>query len=215
MRTMPDKSDIAGPSTNLVNGGPASTPEINESPPAPAAQTTPASTDSPATSAMAVETTARPPSSPAVHTKALPNDSAGGSDPTQLLTAIYRPESKAAWREELRAANESAAKVSALCRFRYVLLKQVKARQERSEKTPEPSDEEQLASLTLNVEEEESKTDEVIERTWVSRRTLKSHLDIVRTLAFGPGPGITLASGGDDNTVKVWSVDVSSITAHK
>jgi striatin 1/3/4 len=35
-----------------------------------------------------------------------------GEEPEQqLLTAIYRPDSKAAWREELRAANEKAEKV--------------------------------------------------------------------------------------------------------
>lgn len=33
------------------------------------------------------------------------------SDERQVLTAIYKPESKAAWREELRAANEVAEKV--------------------------------------------------------------------------------------------------------
>jgi striatin 1/3/4 len=34
------------------------------------------------------------------------------SNEKQILTAIYRPDSKAAWREELRAANEQAEKVS-------------------------------------------------------------------------------------------------------
>ena len=100
----------------------------------------------PQSHSMAVEPTARPPSSPAPKTLDLPDpepngtsrqerirqkhsslrtrheegddskpelepsqdDEAGGS---QLLTAIYRPESKAAWREELRAANEKAEKV--------------------------------------------------------------------------------------------------------
>ena len=38
-----------------------------------------------------------------------PQDGEAGK--SQLLTAIYRPESKAAWREELRAANEKAEKV--------------------------------------------------------------------------------------------------------
>jgi len=101
---------------------------------------------------MAIEPTARPPSSPAPKTLDLPDSEPNGtsrpkdvksktwaqmagkgtlrkSDDTvehkpesetqqddesggsQLLTAIYRPESKAAWREELRAANEKAEKV--------------------------------------------------------------------------------------------------------
>jgi striatin 1/3/4 len=68
----------------------------------------------PSSSALAIQSTARPPSSPAVHTKSLPDDDqpVQGQEPQQLLTAIYRPESKSAWKEELRAANESAAKVS-------------------------------------------------------------------------------------------------------
>jgi striatin 1/3/4 len=37
------------------------------------------------------------------------------SDEHQVLTAIYKPESKAAWREELRAANEVAEKVRVQC----------------------------------------------------------------------------------------------------
>lgn len=60
-----------------------------------------------------------PPSSPHVSTKGLPDT----DDPTQaeagpqetnngLLTAIYRPESKAAWLDTLRAANEKATRVS-------------------------------------------------------------------------------------------------------
>ena len=54
----------------------------------------------------------KPPSSPLVKTSRLP-DPAGqeAEGEPQLLTAIYRPDSKAAWREELRAANEQAEKV--------------------------------------------------------------------------------------------------------
>ena len=49
------------------------------------------------------------------------------------------------------------------------------------------------------------------ERVWSTRKSLKSHLDIVRTVAFAHGPGVMLASGGDDNTVKVWNVETASI----
>lgn len=70
-----------------------------------------------------LETSAKPPSSPLVRTKGLPLDDDADAitdqqsegvpenQTNQLLTAIYRPESKAAWREELRAANEKAIKV--------------------------------------------------------------------------------------------------------
>jgi striatin 1/3/4 len=85
------------------------------------------------------------------------------------------------------------------------------AKAERSTKTDEQSDEEQLASLTFNVEEEDVKPDDSIERVWTSRRSLKSHLDIVRSVAFGHGPGIVFASAGDDCSVKVWSVESAAV----
>jgi striatin 1/3/4 len=72
---------------------------------------------------MAVESTAKPPSSPLVQTKNLPDEFTRQSDSgeedaaypeqsKQLLTAIYRPESKTEWREKLRSANETAERVS-------------------------------------------------------------------------------------------------------
>jgi striatin 1/3/4 len=72
---------------------------------------------------MAVESTAKPPSSPLVQTKNLPDEFTPQSDSgeedaaypeqsKQLLTAIYRPESKTEWREKLRSANETAERVS-------------------------------------------------------------------------------------------------------
>ncbi|KAK8864188.1 hypothetical protein IAR55_001434 [Kwoniella newhampshirensis] len=159
--------------------------------------------------AMAVETTARPPSSPAPRVLGLPETNESGEvangidDPSkQILTAIYRPDSKTAWREELRAANEMAEK----------------AKDNRGTKSSDQSYEDQLASLTLpsSAEEEEvGKTDEAIDKVWTSRRSLKSHLDIVRAIAFAHGPGVLLATGGDDCTVKVWAMDTSSIISQK
>lgn len=142
-----------------------------------------------------------PPSSPAPRTVALPESElpSGESPPSiskiepprQQLTAIYKPESKAAWREELRAANEAASKV------------------------PWPprkasGDEEQLAGLTLI--DEDIKAEEMDgDRVWTTRRALKSHLDIVRGVALAHGPDLVVATGGDDCTVKVWALDAPSV----
>ncbi|BEJ11989.1 hypothetical protein CspHIS471_0204490 [Cutaneotrichosporon sp. HIS471] len=141
-----------------------------------------------------------PPSSPAPRTVALPeNELPSGESPPrpstiepprQQLTAIYKPESKAAWREELRAANEAASKVPWPPR--------------------KTSDEEQLAGLTLideDIKAEEADGD----RVWTTRRALKSHLDIVRGVALAHGPDLILATGGDDCTVKVWALDAPSV----
>lgn len=158
---------------------------------------------------------AQPPSSPATHTVGLPGDDdppsdssngGEGSEETQLLTAIYRPESKAAWKEELRAANEKAEKARLRSRASSV----------SSEKSQQ-SDEEQLQSLTLNLEEEtvEKNEDNQVEKQWTSRRVLKSHLDVVRAVAFAQGPGVMLASAGDDCTVKVWYMEAGTIMSPK
>ena len=74
--------------------------------------------------AMAPNATARPPHSPMPKPVALPD-----ADPPveqnedhQMLTAIYRPDSKTAWREELQAANEKAEKVGEACSSWGVLM---------------------------------------------------------------------------------------------
>ncbi|KAL1405381.1 1,2-dihydroxy-3-keto-5-methylthiopentene dioxygenase [Vanrija albida] len=162
----------------------------------------PAQEETPAPPAPSADTSAdAPPSSPAPRTLPLPDgaeppsvDRAAGltQEPKQTLTAIYKPASKAAWREELRAANEAASKVPWPPR--------------RS------SDEESLASITLIEEEvkaEEAEGDS--DRIWTTRRALKSHLDIVRSVALANGPELALATVGDDCTVKVWSLDAPSI----
>jgi len=183
--------------------------------PSSSTNTTSAIDQSPQSQSISIDTTARPPSSPAVRTMSLPDEQpqeAENAEPAeqQILTAIYRPDSKAAWREELRAANEKAENVSE--HLPHSANTQVQNERSRA---ADQSDEEQLANLTLNVDEEEVKPSDSLDRTWTSRRSLKGHLDIVRCVAFAHGPGIMLATGGDDNTVKVWSVEASSIMSQK
>lgn len=80
--------------------------------------------------------------------------------------------------------------------------------------TSDSGDTDELAALSLSSAEDEDvkgEPSDASERVWTTRRSLKSHLDIVRSVSFAHGPGVMLASGGDDNTVKVWSVEQSSI----
>lgn len=204
---------------------------------------------------MAVEATARPPSSPAVKTVGLPVSEPNGTGTTrkglgtarggyseaslkrldtsgddaarefsqesssaeasgggsQLLTAIYRPESKAAWREELRAANEKAERVRAAIPPFTTAYTQLRSAQNKS--GSEQSDEEQLANIGFSTDDDEVKAEgsEIADKVWTTRRNLKSHLDIVRSVGFAHGPGGLIASGGDDNTVKVWAVEYQNI----
>ena len=78
---------------------------------------------------------------------------------------------------------------------------------------PESSDEEELANLTLAVDDEDTKVEayDANENQWATVQTLKSHLDLVRSVSFGSGKDLILASGSDDNTVKVWKLEPSGL----
>jgi striatin 1/3/4 len=212
--SLPDGAQEAAPSEAASLGAAVPPPQGPSIPLVPKAQAD--------ARGLNVDSASQPPSSPLPRPMPLPEEPTGEDPGKQILTAIYRPDSKAAWREELRAANEQAEKVGvhglheALFatfsrRKNRVCTDPFQAKAERSAKTDEQSDEEQLASLTFNVDEEDVKPDDSIERVWTSRRSLKSHLDIVRAVAFGHGPGIVFASAGDDCSVKVWSVESAAV----
>ncbi|KIJ29882.1 hypothetical protein M422DRAFT_235064, partial [Sphaerobolus stellatus SS14] len=50
-------------------------------------------------------------------------------------------------------------------------------------------------------------------KVWRAKKTLRNHLDAVRTITFH-GQDLLLASGGDDYTVKLWRVDASGLTSN-
>jgi striatin 1/3/4 len=90
------------------------------------------------------------------------------------------------------------------------------SRDNNARNKPPVSGDDQLANVSLKTEEPEVKEEDTgLPKSWVSKRMLKSHLDIVRSVAIASGPGILVASGGDDNTVKIWSVDASSLASSK
>lgn len=159
---------------------------------------------------MALDNTAKPPSSPLVQTKGLPEpddagvegDAAYPEQSKQLLTAIYRPESKTEWRETLRLANETAERASPVPDpGRYCA-----DCQRRDERSRDAGSENQLSHIALNTEDEEVKGDEAgPSKSWAQKLALRGHLDVVRSVAIAGGQEVTLATGGDDNTVKVWS----------
>ena len=183
------------------------------------------------------------------------DDAESDSDQSQLLTAIYRPESRAAWRDQLRVAKEQADKA----RDRSSSVSSASTSTSSSASTDDTpassvgivSDEEQLQSISLTSAElddsdrkdsptadkagaEEKEKEK--EKAWTSRKVLKSHLDIVRSVAFAGttnGAAAAGASGaaggktggnagnlvffreGDDSTVKVWSVAAAALRSPK
>ena len=49
-------------------------------------------------------------------------------------------------------------------------------------------------------------------RVMINLKRSFSHLDAVRTISFHPNE-LSIATGGDDNTIKLWRVDPPSLTS--
>lgn len=114
-----------------------------------------------------------------------------GQQPKQL-TAIFRPDGD--WREKLRSSYEEH-------------MRQWHDNEE--DEAEEVSDEEdESEGVNVGVEEGEGEGNKL----WKPKKTLRSHLDAVRALAFHPTE-LCLATGGDDCTVKIWRMDVAGLTS--
>ncbi|PWN47145.1 WD40 repeat-like protein [Violaceomyces palustris] len=78
-------------------------------------------------------------------------------------------------------------------------------------------DEEELANLSIATEDDENNQTARLssesasdEQMWHSKKVLRSHLDAVRALAFAQND-ICLLSCSDDNTIKFWKLDPSTL----
>ena len=73
----------------------------------------------------------------------------------------------------------------------------------------------------MNIDDDDTKSEivDVPDRLWTSKQSLRSHLEIVRTVALhrtaALGRTVQLVSAGDDNVVKVWTLDPEAIMAPK
>lgn len=124
-------------------------------------------------------------------------------DESDRLTAIFRPESKAAWRAKLNQAG-MPADVSAKDPASALLEDGL------------PSDNE-LASLELPATQpkENRKEDGSDRPIWKPKKVLRSHLDAVRSVAFARSQDLVLASAGDDCTVKLWRLSPHALNPNK
>ncbi|KAF9792082.1 WD40 repeat-like protein [Thelephora terrestris] len=134
-------------------------------------------------------------------------------EPRQL-TAIFRPDDAGEWKEQLRMSHEAAER-------------------ERLERTGQPPSlmggvaswerggpvDELDGGKDVDEEDEEEATTGFGEgaeadgaKLWKPKRTLRNHLDAIRTIAFHPSE-LCLASGSDDNTIKLWRMDVATLAS--
>ncbi|KAH8928180.1 WD40 repeat-like protein [Atractiella rhizophila] len=110
------------------------------------------------------------------------------------VTAIFRPGSSEEWKERLRKAGEGMGMA--------VKSEKLKKKDEIGERGGEEK-----------WEDEKEETNGTGHKVWRARKTLRSHLDSVRCIAFD-WQDLSIASGGDDCTVKFWRLSSQSLGAN-
>ncbi|KAM0751521.1 WD40 repeat-like protein [Meredithblackwellia eburnea MCA 4105] len=143
----------------------------------------------------------------------------GGGAAAARLTAIFQPGSDEEWREQLRVANEEAEREE---KDRDLTGMGVGNGNGGTLNSNTWDDEErQLENLKWEDDDELSGSganDGTVDtvsgpgKVWEAKRTLRSHLESVRTIAFGQ-QDFTLASGSDDMTVKIWRLNPQTFGA--
>ncbi|KAF7311631.1 Striatin-related protein [Mycena kentingensis (nom. inval.)] len=126
-------------------------------------------------------------------------DRDGDSEPRQL-TAIFRPDDNNEWRERLRLSHEAS--------------EQARSARDAQQGWGQRGDDDDGSNEEGDVEDDE--TNVVSEgdggKVWRPKRTLRNHLDAVRAISFHPHE-LSLATGGDDCTVKIWRMDVAGLAS--
>lgn len=135
------------------------------------------------------------------------NEGDAAAQQPNSLTAIFRPDQDGEWKEKLRLAHE-ASEQSRAGQSSAISGAASWERRSRDEEDEGKNDEEPEVEEEEGTEIGEGESGKV----WKAKRTLRNHLDAVRAVAFHPSE-LCLASGGDDNTVKIWRVDVASLAS--
>ncbi|KAF7322674.1 Striatin-related protein [Mycena chlorophos] len=120
-------------------------------------------------------------------------------DEPRQLTAIFRPDDAGEWKEKLRLSHEASEQA----RF----ARESQQGWDRRSEEEDVKDEEEVDEDDTSVV-----SDGEGNKMWRSKRTLRNHLDAVRAISFHPHE-LSLATGGDDCTVKIWRMDVASLTS--
>ncbi|KAJ3574558.1 hypothetical protein NP233_g1691 [Leucocoprinus birnbaumii] len=121
---------------------------------------------------------------------------------SRQITAIYRPDDAGEWKEKLRQSHE-AAEQARLAKENQIGVNAWEPRRD---------DDDDLKDAEMDLEEEESSVPEKVKTRKYGKPSglSENHLDAVRAVAFHPNE-LCLATGGDDCTVKIWRMEVSSL----
>lgn len=163
-----------------------------------------------------VSSSSRPPPTPTSPSKELPlvedrsaAPSQNGSDKmssgSEQVTAIFKPDSAEMWKNQLSRAGIAAG-----------LIPDPDAEPQNS--TNRSNKEEAALDGPDALEADEAELDEpsvsefASAGSWKPRRIFRSHLDAVRCVAFGGSSDLTVVSGSDDMTAKVWRLNAHTLS---